>query len=61
MTVYGNYMGLADAYRHQDKFSPAIEYFQKALNVIIHTKGENNPDADFCRRVIKELEKKINK
>lgn len=61
LTVYGNYMGLADAYRHQDKFSPAIEYFQKALNVIIHTKGENNPDADFCRRVIKELEKKINK
>ena len=61
LTVYGNYLALANAYKHQEKYAQAIEYFQKALNVIIHTKGEKDSDADLYRRVIKELEKKINK
>lgn len=61
LTVYGNYLALANAYKHQEKYAQAIEYFQKALNVIIHNKGENDPDADLYRRVIKELGKKINK
>ena len=61
LTVYGNYLALANAYKHQEKYAQAIEYFQNALNVLIHTKGENDPDADLYRRVIKELGKKINK
>lgn len=61
LIVYGNYLALANAYKHQEKYAQAIEYFQNALNVLIHTKGENDPDADLYRRVIKELGKKINK